>query len=216
VVVAQPPAQAVARIAAVANTGALAVGGASSDSVLVTVDNCGAIAARTTTSHPPIVAAAPTDLVAAAAPSPFVAACAPDARMDLPSFTLSPTCAQFPLPAHAARAPAAAASPLPRPPPPLASPSPPPRPPPPPPAPRCIAKLTDPWLSLALLPPDAAGGPWSPEAAEKLGASTGADVHHLPPELLLTGSLQPSSDVYSLAMLSEWLWGPCSVTRCST
>ncbi|KAG2496394.1 hypothetical protein HYH03_005621 [Edaphochlamys debaryana] len=66
---------------------------------------------------------------------------------------------------------------------------------------RRVAKLSDPWLSLARLPPDLSGGPWSPEAAAAIGAVTGADVAHLPPELLLSGRLHPSSDVYSLALL---------------
>ncbi|EFJ47145.1 hypothetical protein VOLCADRAFT_61650, partial [Volvox carteri f. nagariensis] len=69
--------------------------------------------------------------------------------------------------------------------------------------------LTDPWLSLACMPPECAGGPWTPEVADAVGASSGADVAHLPPELLLSGRLHPSSDVYSLGVL---LWRMLSPT----
>ncbi|GLI67113.1 hypothetical protein VaNZ11_011321 [Volvox africanus] len=74
---------------------------------------------------------------------------------------------------------------------------------------RRIAKLTDPWLSLARMPPDCAGGPWTPGAAEAMGVTSGADVSHLPPELLLSGRLHPSSDVYSLGIL---MWRMLSAT----
>ncbi|GFR51439.1 hypothetical protein Agub_g13732 [Astrephomene gubernaculifera] len=74
---------------------------------------------------------------------------------------------------------------------------------------RRVAKLSDPWLSLARMPADCAGGPWLPEAAAAVGATSGADVSHLPPELLLSGRLHPSSDVYSLAIL---LWRMLSST----
>lgn len=66
-----------------------------------------------------------------------------------------------------------------------------------------VAKLTDPWLSLATLPPEVAGGPWSPAVATAAGFTSGADVSHLPPELLLSGRLHPSSDVYSFGITCE-------------
>ncbi|KXZ53743.1 hypothetical protein GPECTOR_6g660 [Gonium pectorale] len=73
---------------------------------------------------------------------------------------------------------------------------------------RKVAKLTDPWLSLACLPADIAGGAWSPEAAAAVGAVSGADISHLPPELLLSGRLHPASDVYSLGVLMWRMLSP--------
>ncbi|GLI68510.1 hypothetical protein VaNZ11_012954, partial [Volvox africanus] len=72
-----------------------------------------------------------------------------------------------------------------------------------------VAKLTDPGLTLARMPAGCVAGPWTPEAVEALGATSGGDVSHVPPELLLTGQLQPSSDVYSLGFL---LWRMLSTT----
>ncbi|GIL61019.1 hypothetical protein Vafri_15442 [Volvox africanus] len=72
-----------------------------------------------------------------------------------------------------------------------------------------VAKLTEPGVTLARMLAGCAGGPWTPEAVEALGTTSGSDVSHVPPELLLTGQLQPSSDVYSLGFL---LWRMLSTT----
>ncbi|KAG2442110.1 hypothetical protein HYH02_009599 [Chlamydomonas schloesseri] len=73
---------------------------------------------------------------------------------------------------------------------------------------RRVAKLSDPWLALARLPAECAGGPWSPEVAAATGAAAGSDVAHLAPELLLSGRLHPSSDVFSLGMLMYRMLSP--------